>query len=104
MRKKTPPGIVRAIRQAPCGISTAAREFGLSVSTVFNIRHRKIHADVPDEWPVDNVGGERQLTDEQVREIRASVKSLRQLAREHGISVRAVQLLKSRREIYLDVE
>ena len=104
MRKKVPPGIVRAVRAAPCGISTAAREFGLSVSTVFNIRHRRIHDDVPDEWPADSVGGARQLTDEQVRAVRADPRPLRKLALAYDVSVRTVQLLKARREIYLDVE
>lgn len=102
-KKKLPPGVVRAIRQAPCGDSIAAREFGVSLTTVINIRARHIHVDVPDEWPASNVGGARRLTDEAVREIRASDATLADLALRHGVSVTTIHMIKKRKQIYLDV-
>jgi len=103
VRKRLPPGVVRAIRLAPCGDTVAAREFDVALSTVANIRARRVHFDVPDEWPAPEIGGARRLTDEQVRAIRASAATLQADAARYGVSITTIRLIRKRQQIYLDV-
>lgn len=101
MKKRLAPGVVRAIRHAPCSTLAAAREFQVTASTVTNIRKRLVHADVPDEWPAT---GRSRLTPEQVREIRTSKATLADLADRYGRSITAIHMIRKRQQIYLDID